>query len=113
VSDNYCIACQLVGESFDNPDGSSRQAEIAKCRVGEEIILSFETDNPHDPAALAVLSIRDVKIGYISGDIKMEVLEAIAEDRLVNAAISAIYGGRPGKPLLGVEVELECKEEEF
>jgi hypothetical protein len=44
----------VAGESFGNPDGSSRQAEIAQLKSGEPVNLIREPDNPHDPNAIRV-----------------------------------------------------------
>lgn len=62
------FSLRLVGERYENEDGSSRQEEIERCSEGEMVDLVREPDNPHDPSAVAVLSARGVKIGYLGAD---------------------------------------------
>ena len=45
---------KVVGVTFENADGASRQRIIAKCGIGEDIDLVPEPDNPHDANAVAV-----------------------------------------------------------
>ncbi len=109
--DSYYMECPLVGESFDNHDGTSRQEEIALCRVGEPVSLRWDKENALDPAAVAVHSVRGIQIGFLARGDNREALEVFAEERLVAASISGIYGGTANKPLRGVEVDLECLNE--
>lgn len=62
------FSLRVVGERHDNEDGSSRQAELQRCKEGEEVELLREPRNPHDPSAVAVISARGVKIGYLGAD---------------------------------------------
>jgi len=54
---------KVVGVTYDNPDGSSRQAIIARCRLGEQLILEAEPDNQHDPNAVKVLRTNGQQLG--------------------------------------------------
>jgi hypothetical protein len=56
----------VVGSTWPNDDGSSRQDELAICRPGEAITLQRQPENPHDPRAVAILSARGVCVGYLS-----------------------------------------------
>lgn len=58
-----CIL-SVVGESFENDDGTSRQEIIAQLDEGDPIELRPEPKNPYDPNAIAVFSRRG-QIGYI------------------------------------------------
>ena len=58
----------IVGESFDNDDGSSRQAEIRRCVAGEAVELERDPGNKYDSNCVKVLSSRGVQIGNISRD---------------------------------------------
>jgi hypothetical protein len=58
----------VVGGYYDNPDGSSRQAELAICQPGEPARMVREHDNEHDPRAVAVFSARGVQVGYLPRD---------------------------------------------
>ena len=85
----------VVGESFVNDDGTARQVEIKRCRVGEPVKLLREPDNPHDPGAVAVLSMRGVQIGNLSREAGW-VAAAIDAGRPFKAQIEAI-NGRPNE----------------
>lgn len=51
----------IVGESY-------WQDEIARCSVGEEVILAHDTNNSHDPRAIAVVGPRYERIGFLPRD---------------------------------------------
>lgn len=82
----------LAGESKVNPDGSSRQEELANCRIGEPVLLMREPDNRYDKNAVRVDSCRGVTIGYIP---RGEILFAGKMDAgiPVRAIINDITGG--------------------
>ena len=62
------FSLKVVGVRHENDDGSSRQAELQRCREGEVVELLREPRNPHDPSAVAVISERGIKIGYLGAD---------------------------------------------
>lgn len=45
---------KVVGESFENANGTSRQAILADARIGNRVWLIAEPDNPRDAEAVAV-----------------------------------------------------------
>lgn len=101
----------IVGESHKNPDGSSRQAEIRRCREGERVQLLAEPHNAYDPLAVAVISQRGTCIGYISRDHNEWITQKLADGGIASACIDMIVGGEPGKPSRGVLLELKMMEE--
>jgi len=60
---------KVVGESFDNPNGESRQSILAGAQVGTAVYFILEPSNPVDPEAIGVyLGTGDngaVQIGYL------------------------------------------------
>lgn len=92
----------VAGEGHKNPDGTSRQAEIKRCRDGEHVTLVAEPTNPYDPLAIAVLSARGTCIGYISRDHNEWIGTKLAAGAITSATIQAIVGGEKGKPSRGV-----------
>lgn len=62
-------ALRVVGESFDNPNGTSRQQIIATTELGTMAFLLPEPDNPHDPNAVRVFVSRGgqatAQIGFL------------------------------------------------
>lgn len=100
----------VVGINYANADKSNRRFELAMCSPGEPVRLVLEPKNKHDPAAVAVLSARDLQIGYLSRERCLwvgsriragEVYEAIFQE--VDEHIASIrirFGG--GMPTLPV-----------
>jgi hypothetical protein len=86
----------IVGESFANDDGSSRQAELARCKVGEPVTLAREPGNPHDPNCVRVLSARGVQIGNISRDHPW-ICERLDGRRFVAATVEFVGRSESGK----------------
>lgn len=56
----------VAGESFLNSDGSSRQEEIRRCRIGEPVTLELDPNNPYDSNCIKVISARGIQIGNIA-----------------------------------------------
>lgn len=79
---------EVVGESFANADGTSRQAIIARIGVGDPIALRPEPDNPHDARAVAVHH-RLGQIGYISRE-RRWVWERLERGHALTAKVHAI-----------------------
>lgn len=63
---------RIVGESFNNPNGSSRQELIASAQIGTAVFLVPEPDNPHDTEAVRVFLDKGggatALIGYLPRD---------------------------------------------
>ncbi len=60
---------KIAGVTHRNKDRKSRQRLIAQCRVGEELILEREPDNPVDPGAVRVLRLTGEQLGYIPAQV--------------------------------------------
>lgn len=56
---------RVAGVSFPNDDGSSRQAAIKRCRIGETATLIPDSGNRFDPLAIRVLSASGAQIGFL------------------------------------------------
>lgn len=98
--------CAVVGESFDNDDGTSRQDIIKKHgKPGIQVHLEREPDNPHDGAAIAVY-LADQQIGYLKGEVAARHAPKIDTGRYaLYAEISSVNGGTKKKPNIGVTLE--------
>lgn len=94
------FSLRLVGVRYDNDDGSSRQAELRRCGEGEVVELVREPHNPHDPSAVAAISARGVKIGYLGADRCGWIGSKIERGYVVRAVIGRI-GRDPGTGFLG------------
>lgn len=98
--------CAVVGESFDNDDGSSRQEIIKQHgRAGAQVHLEREPDNQYDDLAIAVY-LADQQIGYLKGDVAARHAPKIDTGRYaLYAKISSVNGGTKDKPNIGVTLE--------
>jgi hypothetical protein len=89
----------VVGERFDNEDGSSRQDEIRRCKVGEAVHLWREPTNRHDPSAVAVVSDRGIRLGYLGADrcgwVGSKIDRGYSVDAVVDRLKGAVRGSLP------------------
>lgn len=90
----------VTGESFRNEDGSDRQQEIARCRIGEPVALERDPANPHDGNCIKVISARGVQIGNVARDAAEWMAERLDKGRPLAAVIDGI--GRSDSRMLGV-----------
>jgi HIRAN domain len=95
----------IVGESFDNPDGASRQLEIKRCREGESVTLRAEPENKFSDQAIAVFSCRNVQIGYIGSE-HCEWVARLMRNPDFEAEIGWISGSKRGKPSRGIVLSI-------
>jgi hypothetical protein len=86
---------KVVGVSHNNPDGSSRQDILSKCRDSEKIILKREPDNPYDKYAIGVFRENGAMLGYLKQNPLLA--DHIDKGGEVIARISQIVGGTEGK----------------
>lgn len=94
----------LVGEGRDNSDGSSRQAELRGCLPGEPVTLQREPDNPYDPNAILVVSMRGIGLGHFNREDAAALAPALDAGQACAAIIHELRGGLPGYPNFGCRV---------
>lgn len=76
---------EVVGADYPNKRGPTRRFEIAVCVPGEPVELVPEPKNPADPRAVAVVSARGIKLGYLSAERCGRIGALIREGREVTA----------------------------
>lgn len=59
---------KVVGVTFANPDGDSRQSIIKKCAPGDDVELRPEPHNKFDKTAIAVVTASGKTLGYLPRD---------------------------------------------
>ncbi len=95
-----------VGEWFDNEDGTSRQAELARCERGEQVMLVREPENPHDRRAVAVFSCRGVRVGYLKRDRAVWIGSKIDRGYDVRAIVERVKGSHLPGAMLGLVMRI-------
>jgi len=98
-----------VGERYDNEDGTSRQDELRLCCRGEVIRLVREPENPHDRMAVAIVTVRGVRVGYLARDRAVWIGSKIDRGYDVRAIIERIKGVPSNGAPLGLVLRLNME----
>lgn len=100
---DFCL--RVVGVTHPNADGTSRQEEILRCAAGERVELWRERSNPFDPSAVAVISARDIQLGYIGADRCGWIGSKIDRGLPIRAVVDRVIGGA-GDMWMGMVIRL-------
>lgn len=101
--DNSLIA-YVIGVTYTNADGSSRQEIIGNCKKGDELILLREPSNPNDPNAIKVCMFKKsgflskllrrkpvlLQLGYLSEYVALRIAPLMDEGVHVQALVNEI-----------------------
>ena len=102
---NYTI--KVVGESFDNEDGTSRQKIIKRTNIGDPVSLIREPDNRYDKNAVGVHVIGKGQIGYVSRENAEWIADVLDSGKDVSTKIKYIRKtGRLFERKFGVVVDM-------
>ena len=89
---------KIVGVTFDNPNGESRQAVIRNLYLQTQtpfsVDLSLDLTNPYDANAVAVYSPTGDQVGFLSRNVASQVSKWIRQGIDVKATATHITGGR-------------------
>jgi hypothetical protein len=109
VSDSfpYSIYSKVVGVSFNNNDGTSRQENIKKyLSVGDELhIKGYNYNGNPAIALLAKEGKMNTQVGNLSAELVEDIME-LPEDMEILIVVKNITGGTPFKPTIGVNIEI-------
>jgi hypothetical protein len=94
----------IAGVSHPNDDGTSRQQIIARCRVGERLILRADPSNQYDPSAVKVLRSSGEQLGYLHAYIAPDIQPDLLNGIEVPCCISDLTGGYGHKYTRGVNI---------
>lgn len=105
--------CAVVGESFRNDDGTSRQDIIRRCAVGEPVLLVPEPLNRYDRNAIAVRrAATGEQLGYLRREVAARLVDDLADDYTASAFIYRIGNADPQIPLgVFLSVALTCRRD--
>lgn len=89
---------KIVGVTFENSSGESRQEIIAELEQKHQTPFSLnllhQPDNPHDMKAVAVIDPDGRQLGFLSRDVAHQVARLLSRGVLVDAMATQITGGR-------------------
>lgn len=102
------VKCAVAGINHLAFDGQHRQDIIAKCRLGEPIILIRDPDNPADPDAVALFRKTGESIGFLTRYDAEEIAPLMDKGWPMSAEIIAIepFDTDRGETLLGVRIKV-------
>jgi len=109
------IEAEIVGESFDNQDGTSRQFGIQKfCTPGKPVKLIREPNNKFDKSAISVwvrgkaflIKEHDHQVGYLSKELAAEFAPLMDAGAQPEAFVKKVFGGTDKKPNYGLLIEI-------
>ncbi len=84
---------KIRGVTHKNPDGTSRQQLLKRCKVGQPLKLVREHDNPFDENAVRVLTMKGKQLGYLGGEAAEEIAPRLDAGGRVDCEISDLTGG--------------------
>ncbi len=96
-----CYFSAVAGESFDNPNGTSRQKILSRCASGEAIELVHERGNRHDRWAVQVLRKSGEQIGYLPREQSKDFVARMQRGDVYVAGLVEVTGGTREKPSRG------------
>lgn len=96
---------KIVGVTFNNSNGSSRQAIINKCKVGERLYLKH-TPIKEDVNAVVVLRKNNEQLGHIKAEMAVNIAKQLDKGEKIGAVITEITGGQHGKKTLGCNIDI-------
>ena len=86
---------KVVGVTFNNDNGTSRQAILRGCRVGEDIIFKPVPTKEY-PDAIGVFNARGQQLGHISAELAQE-LKTKYPTNPMKVVIAGLTGGESDK----------------
>ena len=99
------ISSKVVGVTYDNEDGTSRQSILASCRAGEHLRLEHRPVE-QDQNAVAVLRCNGEQLGYLSRELAEDISVYLDAGARIDATITEITGGEKAKDRLGCNLAL-------
>jgi restriction system protein len=110
MSESRSFFTKVAGVTFNNDDGSRRQTIIARCSVGEQLVLVRDPSNRFDAGAVKVMRSNGEQLGFLPehitrGGHSSGMAWCMDRGDTFRCAISSLTGGGPGA-ILGVNIEL-------
>jgi hypothetical protein len=106
---------KVVGVTFDNDDGSSRQDAIGHLQIGQQVHLVWNPHNEYSENAILVCGtivgnevILSTCVGHLKADLGEDVVKWMDDDTLngIYAEVADILGGTKKLPTLGCLIKI-------
>ena len=85
---------------------SKHQDETKKCKAGDPLFAFREPNNEFDENAIAIMSVRMKKLGYLSADLAEDIAPLMDDGVGLEFTIEEITGGEDGKAI-GCNITIE------
>lgn len=95
---------KVVGATYKNDDGSSRQGIIQSCKSGERLNFTHDENNAYDKYAVMVCRENGEQLGFVKTDMGREVVQRSHSGHGYTVFITNITGGEGKKKTLGVNL---------
>lgn len=109
MSEFPTIKTRVAGISFENKDGSSRQANARRVRKGDPLQLRREPENVYDPHALAVEFVepegQTLQLGYVPRGLASVLAPMVDAGAKLEASVIRAGGG--GLQLIGIRMKID------
>ena len=110
------IFTKIVGVSFQNGNGSDRQAALASL-LSETLPLTLtmkpEPDNQYDPYAIAILTPSGVQLGYIRKNLSFSIAKMIEYGYHVKVELLTLTGTEDFSHHYGANIRIQFEEPSF
>jgi hypothetical protein len=100
------------GEVHSNGDGTCRQCELALCRPGDPLRLVREPRNIHDRNAIAIVTKRGVRVGYLSRQYAAVWASKLDRGAVPKVIVERIKGATLAGAMLGLVMRVNLEGEE-
>lgn len=100
---------RVVGVSFDNDNGTSRQEILAQCQSGDTVTLKRSHSKKY-PNAIEVWT-KHGQIGHVSSDVAERLAPDMDSGLKVEAEIKRVTGGTEDKPTRGCIIKVMEKRD--
>lgn len=100
-----------TGEVHSNHDGTCRQCELAACQPGDPLRLVREPKNLHDPNAIAIVTERGIRVGYLGRRYAMVWAGKLDRGAEPNVIVERVKGADIPGAMLGLVMRVNTEGE--
>lgn len=98
---------KVVGVSYENEDGVSRQEILEDCFVGDRLALVRDPEDGFDPNAVRVLDGDGRQLGFLRRNVAAELAPLMDKGMQFSCVISDLTGGEEGRGTRGCNIRIQ------